>query len=89
MVVTVNFYQLLPGVQTVLEVLCCPGSRYKHEVREDTALQLSGKKKKGKKNTEVDFFCTWKDMKWIIDKFTCVNFQLDSKKDDVMLVMSS
>lgn len=45
MVVTANFCQLLLGVQTVREVLCCPGSRYKHKVRKDTALQLSEKKK--------------------------------------------
>lgn len=68
MVVTVNFCQLLLGVQTVREVLCCPGSRYKHKVRKDTALQLSEKK-----DTEVHFVGTWKDIKWIIDKFTCVN----------------
>lgn len=45
----VNFCQLLLGVQTVLEVLCCPGSRYKHTVREDTALQLSERKNKTQK----------------------------------------
>lgn len=37
----VNIYQLLLEVQRVLEGLCCPGSRYRHEAREDTALQLS------------------------------------------------
>lgn len=83
MVVIVNFCQLLQGVQMVLEVLCCPGSRYKHAVREDTALQLSENKTK---NTEVHFLCTWKDMKWIIYKFTCVDFKLNSKKYNVMLV---
>lgn len=83
MVATVNFCQLLPGVQTVPELLCCPGSRYKHKVRKDTALQPSGKKKK---DTEVHFVCTWKDIKWIIDKFTCVNFQLVCKEDNVMPV---
>lgn len=45
MVVMVNACQLLLGVQMVLEGLCCLGSRYKHEVREGTALQLSEEKK--------------------------------------------
>lgn len=62
MVVMVNICQLLLGVQMVLEGLCCPGSRYRHKVRQGTALQLSKKKS----NTEVDFVCTWKDMKFII-----------------------
>lgn len=82
MAVLVNSRQLLLVVQTVLEVLCCPGSRYKHGVREDTALQLSGEK-----NTEVHFVHTRKDIKRIIYKFTCINFKLDSKKDAVMLVI--
>lgn len=71
-------------VQMVLEVLCCPGSRYKHGVKEDTALPLS-KEKHTQTHTEVHFVRTRKDIRWIVYKFTFINFKLDSKKDTVTL----
>lgn len=39
------------GVQRVLEVLCCPGSKYRHEATEDTAPPLS--KKQTNKNPKT------------------------------------
>lgn len=53
---------------------------------EDTALQLS--EKKNKQNIKhIHFVYTWKDMKWIIYKFTFGNFKLDSNKDNVNLLL--
>lgn len=49
----VNICQLLLEVQRVLEGLCCPGSRYRHEAREGTALQLSERTNKFKDSDNI------------------------------------
>lgn len=53
-------YSYLQGVQRVLEVPCCPGSRYRHEAWGDTALRLSEWTNTPNTNMQfADLLCSW------------------------------